>query len=208
MQVLCIPVGPLQANSYVVADDEGTALWVDPGGEPERLTQVIEQRGLRLSHILLTHGHFDHLAGTAGLAKATGAQVACSLPVQPMLREPERFLLFPGYGEVPGYEADIILAEGDRIDAGDLGVTVIETPGHGPGDLTFEVEGALFCGDLLFRHSVGRTDFPGGDFETLVASVRKLVQRYPAETVVYPGHMGPTTLGEEAAENPFLQGRI
>lgn len=208
MDVLCVPVGPLQANAYLVNDDEGRACCIDPGGEPERLVRLVEDEGLDLTHILLTHGHFDHLAGTAPLAEATGAKVACSAIVKPMVERPDKYLLFPGYGGIPGREPDIVLGDGDQVSVGSLTATAITTPGHGPGDLTFAIGDALFCGDLLFWRSIGRTDFPGGDFEELAASVRKLTEHYPPHTVVYPGHMRPTTLGEEARENPFLQGRI
>ncbi len=106
----------------------------------------------------------------------------------------------PSVGE-PAIE---VVEDGNTISVGSMSVTVIATPGHTPGDVTFEVGGALFCGDLLFRRSVGRTDFPGGDFAQLLASVARLVHAYPGETPVYPGHMESTTLGEELAHNPFL----
>lgn len=206
MNILTVPVGPLQANCYLVSDGDGAACAVDPGGEPERLARLAEERELRLSHILLTHGHFDHLAGAAELAQATGALVACAAGTAPMLRSPDDYIPFPGFGGVPGREPDVVLADGDTLTVGALTVTTIATPGHSPGDVTYEVGGALFCGDLLFYRSVGRTDFPGGDFDTLLASVRRLVDAYPADTRVFPGHMQPTTLGEEVAHNPFLRG--
>jgi glyoxylase-like metal-dependent hydrolase (beta-lactamase superfamily II) len=206
MNVTCLPVGPLQANCYLVSDDHGTACAVDPGGEPERLAAFVADRGLSLTHIFLTHGHFDHLVGTAGLASATGATVACAAATVPGLRDPGRHMLFPGFGDPEGWEADLILEDGDVIPVGQLRVTVISTPGHSPGDITLEIGGELFCGDLLFRRSVGRTDLPGGDMNLLLGSVRRLADRYPQTTVVHPGHMDATTLGEELAFNPFLVG--
>src|SRR5665811_1000884 len=96
MNILCVPVGPLQANCYLVSDDSGTAVAIDPGGEADRLSEIAEERGLRITHILLTHGHFDHLAGAADLAKLVGASVGCSAATAPMLRDPDKYIPFPG----------------------------------------------------------------------------------------------------------------
>jgi hydroxyacylglutathione hydrolase len=208
MNVTCVPVGPLQANCYLVSDERGTACAVDPGGEPERLAALLAEKGLQLSHIFLTHGHFDHLMGTAGLAAATGATVACSPGAAPSLRDPGRHIPFPGFGQPEGLEPDLLVGDGDVIPVGDLQVAVIATPGHSPGDVTLEIGGELFCGDLLFRRSVGRTDLEGGDMTTLLRSIRTLALRYPSATVVHPGHMEDTTLGEELAFNPFLSGLV
>jgi glyoxylase-like metal-dependent hydrolase (beta-lactamase superfamily II) len=204
MDILCVPVGPLQANCYLVSDDAGVACAVDPGGEPERLARLLEKKGLRLEAVLVTHGHFDHVEGVKGLAEATGAKVYCSGQVQPVLSG-NQGCSATGY-PVPavGAPAIQVVSDGEKLSVGDLTVTVIATPGHTPGDVTFNIGGALFCGDLLFRRSVGRTDFPGGNFPQLLASVARLVRSYPAETEVFPGHMESTTLGEELAHNPFL----
>ncbi len=204
MDVLCVPVGPLQANCYLVSDDAGVACAVDPGGEPERLARLVEKKGLRLEAVLVTHGHFDHVEGVKGLAEATGAKIYCSSQVQPVLSGSQGCSA-TGY-PVPavGAPAIQVVSDGEKISVGDLDVTVIATPGHTPGDITFDIGGALFCGDLLFRRSVGRTDFPGGSFPQLLASVARLVKTYPAQTEVFPGHMESTTLGEELAHNPFL----
>lgn len=202
--MLCVPVGPLQANCYLVWDAERRACAIDPGGEPERLVRLIEREGVALECILVTHGHFDHVGGVAGLAAATGARVYCSTLVSPMLRGVEGC---GATGMAIAAVADDAVREvedGTVVPVGQLRVKVVGTPGHGPGDITFEIGGALFCGDLLFHGSVGRTDFPGGDFHALLASVAKLAALYPASTPVYPGHMDSTTLGEELAFNPFL----
>lgn len=204
MNILCVPVGPLQANCYLVSDDAGVACAVDPGGEPERLARLLEKKGLRLDAVLVTHGHFDHVEGVKGLAEATGAKIYCSSQVQPVLCGSQGCSA-TGY-PVPavGVPAIQVVIDGEKLVVGGLNITVIATPGHTPGDVTFDIEGALFCGDLLFRRSVGRTDFPGGDFPQLLASVARLVKTYPAQTEVFPGHMDSTTLGEELAHNPFL----
>lgn len=206
MKIVCAPVGPLQANCYLVSDEEGITCVIDPGGEADRLVQVAEKRGLMVKQILLTHGHFDHMGGAAELAQLTGAPIACSPDTAPMLRDPDRYIPFPGFEGTPGREPDRALYEDDILTVGDLRVLAIETPGHSPGDMTFEIGGHLFCGDLLFYRSIGRTDFPGGDLDTLLNSVAKLMRRFPPETPVHPGHMQSTTLGEEREFNPFLRG--
>jgi hydroxyacylglutathione hydrolase len=204
MKILCVPVGPLQANCYLVWDEANVACAVDPGGEPQRLARIVEKEGLHLEAVLVTHGHFDHVEGVKGLAEATGARVYCSREVQPVLSGSQGCSA-TGY-PVPSLADPAIEAveDGAKITVGSMTATVIATPGHTQGDVTYELGGALFCGDLLFRRSVGRTDFPGGDFAQLLGSVARLVELYPAETPVYPGHMDSTTLAEELAHNPFL----
>jgi len=206
MKILCVPVGPLQANCYLVWDDDLRACAIDPGGEPERLAGIVRQEGLTLDAILVTHGHFDHVEGVKGLSDATQALVYCSQGVAPVLKG-AKDCSATGLA-IPAVDAERLetVSDGSVLSIGALRVTVIATPGHTPADITFELEGHLFPGDLLFYRSVGRTDFPGGDFAQLLASVRRLAERYPAETPVHPGHMQSTTLGEELAMNPFLGG--
>jgi glyoxylase-like metal-dependent hydrolase (beta-lactamase superfamily II) len=201
-----MPVGPLQANCYVVWDDALRACAVDPGGEPERIAQRIHKEDLSLEAILVTHGHWDHLEGVGGLARTTGATVYCSSLVEPVVTGLENCSAtgLP-IASVPAGSVKVV-GDGDRVRVGSLTVKVIGTPGHGPGDLTFDIEGQLFPGDLIFFRSVGRTDFPGGDFASLLASVRKLAASYPPETRIHPGHMQATTLGAELTHNPFLGG--
>jgi hydroxyacylglutathione hydrolase len=204
MNMLCVPVGPLQANCYLVWDDGRRACAVDPGGEPERLADLATSKELELEAILVTHGHFDHAEGVAALSRSTGAKVYCSESVVAVLGGTQGCsatgLPIPALGDA---EANAV-SDGATITVGDLSIKVIATPGHTPADLTYDIEGSLFCGDLLFRGSVGRTDFPGGDFGELLASVRHLAHAYPAETRVYPGHMEATSLGQELKHNPFL----
>jgi len=206
MKILCASVGPLQANCYLIWDDDRRACAIDPGGEPERLVRLLEGEALTLERILVTHGHFDHVEGVRALAEATGARVCCSSPVARVLAGSEGCGA-TGY-PIPGLDPQVIeeVTEDSEVRVGALAVTIVATPGHTPGDLTFEIGGHLFCGDLLFYRSVGRTDFPGGDFAELLASVSRLASRYPGPTPVHPGHMQSTTLGEELALNPFLVG--
>jgi hydroxyacylglutathione hydrolase len=206
MKTLCIPVGQLQANCYMAWDEDRHACAIDPGGEPQGLARLVQKEGLTLEAILVTHGHFDHVEGVQGLADATGATVYCSAVVAPVLMGAEGC---PASGlPIPAVAALSlqVVGEGTVLSVGALTVSVISTPGHTPGDVTFDIDGHLFPGDLLFRGSVGRTDFPGGDFATLLTSVAKLAARYPGSTPVHPGHMESTTLGEELAANPFLGG--
>jgi hydroxyacylglutathione hydrolase len=206
MNMFCVPVGPLQANCYIVWDDQRRACVVDPGGEPERLASLIAQEGLTAEAILVTHGHFDHVEGVQGLVEATGAKVYCSGSVAPVLYGSEGCSA-TGY-PIPPVDRDAVrlVQDGSELTVGGFSIAVIATPGHTPGDVTFEIEGRLFTGDLLFYRSVGRTDFPGGDFAELLASVAKLAARYPRSAPVYPGHMQSTILGDELAMNPFLGG--
>jgi hydroxyacylglutathione hydrolase len=206
MKILCIPVGQLQANCYVAWDEDRRACAVDPGGEPERLARLVEKEGLSLEAILVTHGHFDHIEGVRGLAEATGATVYCSALVAPVLGGAEGCSAtgLP----IPALDPQSlqVVDDGAVLGVGTLSVSVVSTPGHTPGDVTFDIDGHLFPGDLLFCGSVGRTDFPGGDFAELLRSVAKLATRYPGSTPVHPGHMQSTILAEELATNPYLGG--
>ena len=205
MKMQCLPVGMLQANCYLIWDDDLCACAIDPGGDANRIFTFLQKEELNLAAILLTHGHFDHVGGAKDLAELTEATIYCSDYIIPVLtgKEPD----FSGYPipAVPSTQVKTI-AGGDKLPVGSFSVKAIATPGHTPGDLTYEIDGNLFCGDLLFWGSVGRTDFPGGDFPTLLNSVKELTEIYPAETQVYPGHSESTILGEEISSNPFLQG--
>jgi hydroxyacylglutathione hydrolase len=182
------------------------AVIVDPGDEPERLLEAIDSLGVTIDGILVTHCHFDHIGAVAPVAEATGAPVWCPQIEVPVLADIMSYVPWPGFGPFDSYDADETVAGGEHLSLAGLEIDVVFTPGHSPGHVTYAIpdEGALFSGDVLFQGSVGRTDLPGGDWGTLLESIRGLVDSYPEETTVYPGHMGITTLGAERATNSFL----
>jgi glyoxylase-like metal-dependent hydrolase (beta-lactamase superfamily II) len=202
-------VGPLQENCFIVRrQGADRAVIVDPGDEAERIMQAIEALGInKVEAILLTHTHFDHIGAVAALAQATGAPVYCPELETEVLANVMDYVPWPDFGPFESYEADETVAGGETLEFAGLQFEVMFTPGHSPGHVSYALpdDGALFSGDVLFQGSVGRVDLPGGDWPTLLASIESLVSAYPPETVVYPGHMGITTLGAERATNPFLR---
>jgi hydroxyacylglutathione hydrolase len=197
-------LGPLQTNCYVVRADRGAAeaAVVDPGGDAVQLRLELARVGTACAAILITHGHFDHLGGVADLAEGSGAPVYMPEGERELL---ERYSEFAPLG-APGraYTPDHLVAGGETLELAGMTFECLAIPGHSPAHVAYHADGSLFSGDLLFAGSVGRVDLPGADWDTLLASVRMLAERYPPETVVYPGHGPRTTLGDELARNPFL----
>ncbi|MCW3048725.1 MAG: fold metallo-hydrolase [Solirubrobacterales bacterium] len=203
-----LTVGPVQENCFIVRrDGADSALIIDPGEEADRLLQAVDELGVKLEAILLTHTHFDHVGAVAPVARATGAPVYCPKLEVGVLADIMAFVPWPGFGPFESYDADETVEGGERLRLAGFDLDVIFTPGHSPGHVTYAIEDepALFSGDVLFQSSVGRTDLPGGDHATLMASIAGLLERYGDDTAVHPGHMGLTTLGRERATNPFLQ---
>lgn len=198
-------VGPVQENAYIVTPDRssGRALMVDPGEEPERLLAAATALGVEIEAILITHCHFDHVGAVAPVARATGAPVYCPEIERPLLSEIMNWVP-PGFGPFESWEPEHMVKGGERLQLAGFDIDVVFTPGHSPGHVTYALPGALLSGDVLFQGSVGRVDLPGGDWSTLEQSIGTLVESFPAETIVYPGHMGVTTLGRELQTNPFL----
>jgi hydroxyacylglutathione hydrolase len=207
MDVRMFTVGPVAENTYIFRrEDSDRALIVDPGEEPDRLLAAIDELGVTLDGILLTHTHFDHVGAVAPVAKATGAEVWVPEIEKVVLDDIMAFVPWPGFGPFESYDAEHTLSGGEKLELAGFDIDVLFTPGHSPGHVTFSIpdESAVFSGDVLFEGSVGRTDLPGGDWGTLLESIRGLVEVLPEETTVYPGHMGITSLGAERAGNPFL----
>jgi len=207
LDVEMLTVGQIAENCFLFRKEGSEkALIVDPGEEPERILAAVEEMGVSVEAILLTHCHFDHIGAVAPVAKATGAPVYCPEIEVPILADIMAFVPWAGFGPYESYEADRTVKGGETLGLAGLELDVIYTPGHSPGHVTYSVRGedAIFSGDVLFQGSVGRVDLPGGDGPTLMRSIRGLLDSHPNQTTVYPGHMGITTLGAERASNPFL----
>jgi glyoxylase-like metal-dependent hydrolase (beta-lactamase superfamily II) len=203
-------VGPVQENSFLIRRDGGDrALLVDPGEEAPKLLGAIDALGVTLDAILLTHCHFDHVGAVAPVAKATGAPVYCPQIEVPILQDIMAYVPWAGFGPFESWDPEHTVAGGERLNLAGYDIDVLFTPGHSPGHVTYAIADgdeptALFSGDVLFQSSIGRTDLPGGDHATLLASIGTLLERFDDDAVVHPGHMGLTTLGAERAANPFL----
>jgi hydroxyacylglutathione hydrolase len=209
IDVRMFTVGPVQENCFIVrAKGSPRALIIDPGDEAERLLQAVSDLGIEaVDAVLITHTHFDHIGAVAPVARATGAPVYCPKLETQVLANVMDYVPWPGFGPYESYEADHSVQGGEVLELAGLGIEVLFTPGHSPGHVTYALaeEDALFSGDVLFQGSVGRVDLPGGDWPTLLSSIESLLERFPGETTVYPGHMGTTTLERELATNPFLR---
>ncbi len=209
IDVRMFTVGPVQENCFIVRDRcSDSGLIVDPGDEADRLLTAIDALNIKtVEAILVTHTHFDHVGAVAPIAHATGAPVYCPELERQVLANIMDYVPWPGFGPFESYDADHLVKGGETLTLAGLTIDVMFTPGHSPGHVTYAIrdENALFSGDVLFQGSVGRVDLPGGDWPTLLRSIESLLDRFPPETTVYPGHMGLTTLGRERATNPFLQ---
>jgi hydroxyacylglutathione hydrolase len=207
LDVEMLTVGPVAENCFVLRQEGSErALIVDPGEEPDRILAAVDELGVKVEAILITHCHFDHIGAVEPVAKATGAPVYCPEIEVPILANIMAFVPWEGFGPFESYEADETVKGGEALELAGLVLDVIFTPGHSPGHVTYSVrdEDAIFSGDVLFQGSVGRVDLPGSDGPTLMRSLQSLVESLPPQAVVYPGHMGTTTLAAERATNPFL----
>lgn len=198
------PLGRAGTNCYIVRAERGApeAVVVDPGDDAALLRLELAGFGSRCSAILITHGHWDHLGAVADLAEGTGAPVHMAEDERTLLEDVNSFVP-PGVHLRP-YTPDVLLQGDETLELAGITFETMRVPGHSPAHLAYHADVCLFSGDVLFAGSVGRVDLPGADWDTLVDSIRMLADRYPPETVVYPGHGEPTTLGTELARNPFL----
>ncbi len=205
MIVKSIAVGPLQANCIIVADEPSKkAIIVDPGDEPDRIIDIINDMGLTVECIVCTHGHFDHMGVVSDIKKETGARVAIHRDELTVYKGSKDMAAMWGFSMDSVPEPDILLCEGDTVVVGDLNLAVLHTPGHSPGGICLYGENTVITGDTLFQGSVGRTDFYGGDMEKLKQSFRRLMA-LPEDTKVFPGHGPATTIGHEKKWNMFSE---
>jgi glyoxylase-like metal-dependent hydrolase (beta-lactamase superfamily II) len=204
--VKTLPVGPLQANCYIVGCEK-TKLGavIDPGDEADHILGVVKDLGLRVTHVLLTHAHFDHMAAAAALVKATGAALAVHPDDLPLLNAAGGALFF-GLQPPPVPDPTMRLVAGQEIAIGEVTLRVLHTPGHSPGHVTFYEpdQRVIFDGDVLFAQGIGRADLPGGSYATLMHSINEQLMKLPDDTRVYSGHGPATTIGQERVANPWL----
>ena len=203
MTIRCLPLGALQANCYLLSDEEGATAVIDPGDEAGTILETVRSGELAVEAILLTHAHFDHILAADELRRETGAPVYVYETDAPALADPRRSLTVLAKGGAGPLRADHLLKDGEELRVGRLAVSVLHTPGHTPGSCCFLCGDALFSGDTLFAGSIGRTDFPGGDDQAMAASLRMLAALEPGIRV-FPGHGESTTLSKERMENPYL----
>jgi hydroxyacylglutathione hydrolase len=202
-----LAVGLLEVNCYILGDEETKeAVVIDPGGDEDDILEVLKHHKLQLKYIIDTHGHFDHVDANQPLKDATGAQIAIHEADAPALSLPSQEALFFTGNRVRLSQADILLKEGDVLSFGPYNLKVLHTPGHTPGGISLVMEGHpyVYVGDLLFAGSIGRTDFPGGDFDALINAVRTKIFPLGDNYTVFPGHGPVTTVGQERKYNPFF----
>jgi hydroxyacylglutathione hydrolase len=204
-----LTVGPFQENCYIIGDEEsGVGAIVDPGDEAARIAIAVEETGLEIGSIILTHAHVDHVGAVVALVDEHSCPVLMHAEAEPMLKELPTQAIMMGmrFGRVP--TVDRYVQDDEVLEVGDLGLRSLYTPGHAPGHLAFYVEdeGLVLSGDALFAGSIGRVDLPGGSMEVLMRSIEERLLTLPDETVVYSGHGPRTTIGNERTSNPFLQG--
>jgi glyoxylase-like metal-dependent hydrolase (beta-lactamase superfamily II) len=205
MEVFEYQTGPLRVNTYLVFDEKKEAFLVDPGSYLQQITNKIKEKDLELKYIILTHGHGDHIGGIKMFKQ--------EFPdVKVIAHEAEKEVLNDAVlnnsavllgGEVT-LDADQYVKDGETMTIGGMNLKFLHTPGHTPGGMSVVIDNSVFSGDTLFKTSIGRTDFPGGDYAAIINSIKTKLFTLPDDTKVYPGHMGKTTIGWEKGHNPFV----
>jgi glyoxylase-like metal-dependent hydrolase (beta-lactamase superfamily II) len=208
MEARWLTVGPVQENTWIARlENSDKALLIDPGDEPDTITAALEELGTTPEAILITHCHFDHVGAVAEMARRTGAPVYCPEKEVFILENINEYVRFPGFGPFESYSPEETVQDGDRLQLAGFEIDVIGTPGHSPDHVTYSIPAApaIFSGDVLFGGSIGRTDLPGSDHQTLMDSIARLLETLPDDPGVLPGHLDPTPLGAERRSNPFLR---
>ena len=206
MIIKSMAVGPIMANCFIVGCEKTReAAVIDPGDEADRILLTLADAGLTVKAILNTHGHFDHVGGNRRLKSATGAPLMIHRLDAPMLKSLAQSAAAWGMRAEDSPEPDRFLDEGDKVTFGEITLGVLHTPGHTPGGISFHADSAVFVGDTLFAGSIGRTDFPGGDYDTIIASIQKKLFPLGDDVVAYTGHGPETTIGREKRTNPFAR---
>lgn len=201
-----LEVGPIMANCYIVGCEEtGKAVVIDPGDDSDRILQRLASKKLTVLCLINTHGHFDHVGGNRRMKAATEAPLLIHEGDAPMLHRLASDASMFGLSAENSPAPDRTLADGDTIEFGAHTLTVLHTPGHSPGGIALHGHGCVFVGDTLFSGSIGRTDLPGGDYDTLIRSVREKLFSLPDDTRVFCGHGPETTIGREKRHNPFFR---
>ena len=204
-----LPLGPMQTNCYILACQETMhAAVIDPSADGETIANTLAEDGLTLTHILITHAHFDHVGGLGDLKERyPDVPVYVHADANPMMKMADKQAAMFGMRFPPAPEGDIMLNEGDTLTVGNETLDVLYTPGHAPGHVSFLLQDhpIIFSGDVLFQGSIGRTDLPGADFSVLMDSIEQKLLVLADETQVLSGHGPVTTIGAEKAHNPFLQ---
>ena len=205
MELIRIPAGIYAANCYIVySENTNDGIIVDPGGDADHIMEVIEKNKLKINHIILTHGHGDHIGGVIDLKNSLNVDVMIHEEDAEMLRNGDINLSTTMAMGTVEIEPNKLLKDGDIIKFGDLEAEVIHTPGHTRGGICLKIEDILLTGDTLFSKSIGRTDLSGGDYNTIIKSIKEKLMILPDDIEVLPGHGGPSTIGRERISNPFL----